>query len=138
MQRKLHYWNWLLIFGISAALIQYRTSYPHTLNSEVIWMTLTGLVGVISIAKQYDKIAKPFDIVGGFFFAIIGLLGILHNLGLDLIGTGLLVKAIHQQSILGLSLCPYPALIHTAVGCVSISHGFYVSAPKPTVAVSSG
>jgi hypothetical protein len=138
VQRKIHYWNWFIIYGVANTLIGFQNKGQFVFNSEMIWVILVGLIGVISISKPYnERIARPFDIIVGFFFASVGIFGILHNLGLYFYGSGIFTQSIHDQSFLGLSLCPFPSLIHASFGIVSISHGFYVPPPKPTVAIGN-
>lgn len=136
MQRKVHYWNWFVVYGTTSGLIYFHTF--HRLSSETLWMFLAGLIGVFGTTKQYgDSIGRPFDILIGFLFVSIGLIGILHNLGMDLVGSGFISQAMHDGRFLGLSLCGLPSIIHTGLGVVSLSHGFYVSPPKPTIAVQN-
>jgi hypothetical protein len=78
-------------------------------------------------------LARPFDLVIGGLFTLVGLLGILHAFGLNLIPSGNVPpNAIDTTAILGLSLSLPYALIHTLLGLTSLNHGL-----RAQVAVSA-
>ena len=83
-------------------------------------------------------LARPFDLVIGLLFTIVGLLGILHAFGLNLVATsGVAPNAIDETAILGLSLSLPYALIHTLLGLTSLSHGLRARVATSRVAVST-
>ena len=81
-------------------------------------------------------LARPFDLVIGLLFTVVGLLGILHAFGLNLISAGnVLPNAIDSAAILGLSLSLPYALIHTLLGLTSLGHGLRAQVAVETPAV---
>jgi peptidoglycan/LPS O-acetylase OafA/YrhL len=124
--RNAHYWLWFLIFGVVAGILSYKSSNPHTLSSESIWLLVTGLLGIMVGADWFNsgKFAKGYDLIVGIIFAAVGILGILLQFGLFHISTSSLPSGlISNNALLGLSLSTFPALIHTVLGLDSINHG---------------
>ena len=75
----------------------------------------------------------------GLLFTAVGLLGILHNFGLNLVGqpNGIAPNAIDESAILGLSLSLPYALIHTVLGLTSLSHGLRARVATSRVSVAT-
>jgi len=112
------------------------------ITSETLWLLAAGFFGLLTGSFMLSFV-RPYDLVIGLLFTIVGLLGILHNFGLNLVGQprGLAPNAIDRTTILGLSLCLPFALIHTVLGLTSLSHGLraktatsHVSVATPTAA----
>jgi hypothetical protein len=74
----------------------------------------------------------------GLLFTIVGLLGLLHAFGLNLIATsGVAPNAIEDTAILGLSLSLPYALIHTLLGLTSLSYGLRAQVATGRVSVTT-
>lgn len=123
--RSTHYWLWFLLFGIIGGLLYYST-HKNTIDGESIWLLVTGILGIILGMKWLNdgKLAKPYDIIVGIIFAVVGIIGILTGFGLHLLNqvhvSGNLVSS---SEILGLALTGLSPLINTFLGLVSIHHG---------------
>jgi len=139
-QRNTHYWLWFLLFGVISALVS--VSKEEGITTETLWLLTAGLLGLVTGAF-IPSLARPYDLVIGLLFTAVGLLGILHNFGLNLVGqpSALAPNAIDGSAILGLSLSLPYALIHTVLGLTSLSHGLraksavsHVSVATPTAA----
>jgi hypothetical protein len=135
--RSTHYWLWFILFGIVASLVAWRTT--GKLNSESIWLLVTGLFGVlVGIGGLGLRLARPFDLIVGLLFTGIGLLGLLHNLGYNLVPAHAIAPAaVDQSAILGLSLALPYALIHTLLGLTSLNQGLRTRVAGPAVMVRS-
>jgi len=134
-QRNTHYWLWFLLFGVVSALV--TVSKGEGITVETMWLLIAGFVGLV-LGTFLPSLARPFDLVIGLLFTAVGLLGILHNFGLNLTGsTGLAPNAIDDTAILGLSLSLPYALIHTVLGLTSLSHGLRARVATSRVAVAT-
>lgn len=135
-QRNTHYWLWFLLFGVVSALVS--VSQGKGITTETGWLLITGFLGLL-LGMLVPSLARPFDLVIGLLFTIVGLLGILHAFGLNLIATsgGVAPNAIDETAILGLSLSLPYALIHTLLGLTSLSHGLRASVATSRVAVAT-
>jgi hypothetical protein len=134
-QRNTHYWLWFLLFGVVSALVS--VSQGKGITTETLWLLITGFVG-LALGMILPALARPFDLVIGLLFTIVGLLGILHAFGLNLVATsGVAPNAIDETAILGLSLSLPYALIHTLLGLTSLSHGLRASVATSRVAVAT-
>ena len=125
-ERNAHYWLWFLVFGVVAGILSYKTSNPHALSSESIWLLVSGFLGIVVAASWLNdgKFAKPYDILVGIIFAAAGIIGILLNFGLfGFTSSHLPSGLVSNNAILGLSLAVFPSLIHTVLGLSSINHG---------------
>jgi hypothetical protein len=69
----------------------------------------------------------------------VGLLGVLHNLNINLVSNGASLPrgAVDAGSILGLSLTLPYALIHAVLGLTSLNHGLKAKAASQTVTVGA-
>jgi hypothetical protein len=105
-------------------------------TSETVWLLIAGFLGLL-LGTFFHALARPFDLVIGLLFTVVGLLGILHSFGLNLVGGGIAPNAIDNSAILGLSLSLPYALIHTLLGLTSLSYGLRASAATSRVAVST-
>jgi len=139
-QRNTHYWLWFLLFGVVSALV--TISKGEGINIETMWLLIAGFLGLL-LGAFIPTLARPYDLVIGLLFTTVGLLGILHNFGMNLVGqpNGIAPNAIDETAILGLSLSLPYALIHTVLGLTSLSHGLrakvatsHVSVATPTAA----
>jgi hypothetical protein len=134
-ERNTHYWLWFLLFGVVSALVS--ASQGQGITTETLWLLITGFIGLI-VGMFVHALARPFDLVIGLLFTIVGLLGILHAFGLNLVATsGVAPNAIDETAILGLSLSLPYALIHTLLGLTSHSHGLRARVATSRVAVST-
>jgi hypothetical protein len=104
------------LFGVVSALV--TISQGNGITTETVWLLIAGSLGLLLTA--------------------VGLLGILHNFGLNLIPSGNLPpNTIDNTAILGLSLSLPYALIHTALGLTSLSHGLRARVVTSQVAVAT-
>jgi hypothetical protein len=134
-QRNTHYWLWFLLFGVVSALVS--VSQGKGITTETLWLLITGFLGLV-LGMILPALARPFDLVIGLLFTIVGLLGILHAFGLNLVATsGVAPNAIDETAILGLSLSLPYALIHTLLGLTSLSHGLRARVATSRVAVAT-
>ena len=49
-----------------------------------MWLLIAGFVGLV-LGMFFPSLARPFDLVIGLLFTAVGLLGILHAFGLNLV-----------------------------------------------------
>ncbi len=135
-QRNTHYWLWFLLFGVVSALV--TISKGEGITTETMWLLIAGFLGLI-LGALLPSLARPYDLVIGLLFTGVGLLGILHNFGLNLVATssGIAPNAIDQTAILGLSLSLPYALIHTVLGLTSLSHGLRMKTARSQVTVAA-
>jgi hypothetical protein len=135
-QRNTHYWLWFLLFGVVSALV--TISKGEGVTTETMWLLIAGFLGLI-LGALLPTLARPYDLVIGLLFTAIGLLGILHNFGLNLVAqsSGIAPNAIDETAILGLSLSLPYALIHTVLGLTSLSHGLRARVATSRVAVAT-
>lgn len=123
--RNAHYWFWFLIFGVIGGLLFYNQN-NHTIGSESIWLFLSGLLGILVSQNWLNqgKFAKPYDIIIGVIFTVVGILGILGGFDIHLLkGVNAPGGLLTASSILGLSLTGLAPIIHTFLGLVSLNHG---------------
>ena len=135
-QRNTHYWLWFLLFGVVSALV--TISKGEGITAETMWLLIAGFLGLL-LGALIPSLARPFDLVIGLLFTGVGLLGILHNFGLNLVATssGIAPNAIDQTAILGLSLTLPYALIHSVLGLTSLSHGLRMKVARSQVTVAA-
>jgi hypothetical protein len=121
-QRNTHYWLWFLLFGVVSALA--TLTKGDGVPAETIWLLSAGFLGLL-LGAFLPALARPYDLVIGLLFTSVGLLGILHTFGVNLIAptSGIAPNIIDETAILGLSLSLPFALIHTVLGLTSLSHG---------------
>jgi hypothetical protein len=134
-QRNTHYWLWFLLFGVISALV--TVSKGQGITTETMWLLVPGFLGLL-LGMFLPALARPFDLVIGLLFTIVGLLGLLHAFGLNLIATsGVAPNAIEDTAILGLSLSLPYALIHTLLGLTSLSYGLRAQVATGRVSVTT-
>jgi hypothetical protein len=135
-QRNTHYWLWFLLFGVVSALV--TLSKGEGITTETMWLLIAGFLGLL-LGAFLPSLARPFDLVIGLLFTGVGLLGVLHNFGLNLVAstTGIAPNAIDATAILGLSLSLPYALIHTVLGLTSLSHGLRPKVARSQVTVAA-
>jgi hypothetical protein len=121
-QRSAHYWVWFLLFGLVSLLV--RLTHGAGLDNETIWLLVGGLLGVVT-GMSALRLGRAYDLVIGLLFIGVGLIGILHNLGVNLVASGnsALAGTIDNSAILGISLALPYALIHTSLGLMSLNQG---------------
>jgi hypothetical protein len=134
-ERNTHYWLWFLLFGVVSALVS--ASQGQGITTETLWLLIAGFIGLI-LGMFAHGLVRPFDLMIGLLFTIVGLLGSLHAFGLNLVATsGVAPNAIDETAILGLSLSLPYALIHTLLGLTSLSHGLRARVASSRVAVAT-
>jgi hypothetical protein len=135
--RSTHYWLWFILFGVVSSLVVWRLH--GSLDTESVWLLVTGLLGVLlGVGGLGARLSRPYDLVIGLLFTAIGLLGLLHNLGYNLVPTSSdTASTVAQSAIIGLSLSLPYALIHTLLGLTSLNHGLRARAHSPTVMVDA-
>jgi hypothetical protein len=135
-QRNTHYWLWFLLFGVVSSLV--TISQGEGITTETMWLLIAGFLGLL-LGAFLPALARPYDLVIGLLFTGVGVLGILHNFGLNLVATttGIAPNAIDQTAILGLSLSLPYALIHTVLGLTSLSHGLRMKVATSRVTVAT-
>jgi hypothetical protein len=135
-QRNTHYWLWFLLFGVISALVS--LSKGDGITTETMWLLIAGFLGLLT-GWFFQPLARPYDLVIGLLFTTVGLLGILHNFGLNLVGqpSGIAPNAIDETAILGLSLSLPYALIHSVLGLTSLSHGLRAKVAMSQVQVAT-
>lgn len=42
-QRSTHYWLWFLLFGVVSSIV--AVTRQHSLDSESVWLLVTGMLG---------------------------------------------------------------------------------------------
>lgn len=135
--RSTHYWLWFLLFGVVSLII---ASYNNKgVTSETVIFLITGFLGLITGFGAFGRFARPYDLIVGLLFTVVGVLGIMDGLGLHLIASsGSAAQAtLTGGSILGLFLgLPY-ALIHTVLGLTSLNHGLKSAPSAAPVAVAT-
>jgi hypothetical protein len=132
-QRTTHYWLWFLLFGVVAGLAYMvgKANLGGIPKSEPIWLFVTGLLGIL--AGLVARLTRPYDLIVGLLFTATGMLGLLHNFGINLTGS----SAISDSAILGLSLSLPFALIHTVLGLTSLNQSFKVTPVGSPVVVNT-
>jgi hypothetical protein len=135
--RSTHYWLWFILFGVVSSLVVWRIH--GSLDSESVWLLVTGLLGVLlGVGGLGARLSRPYDLIIGLLFTAVGLLGLLHNLGYNLVPTSSdTATTVAQSAIIGLSLSLPYALIHTLLGLTSLNHGLRARAHSPTVMVDA-
>ncbi|HKT38659.1 MAG TPA: hypothetical protein VJR48_09830 [Ktedonobacterales bacterium] len=135
--RSTHYWLWFLLFGVISSVVVWRTR--GMLDTEAIWLLATGFLGVLlGVGGLAARLSRPYDLIIGLLFTAVGLLGLLHNLGYNLVpADASTANTIDQTAIIGLSLALPYALIHTLLGLTSLNHGLRARASSPTVMVEA-
>src|SRR5450631_1399803 len=81
--RSTHYWLWFLLLGLIPilALLDEQSS----ISAENYWLFAVSSAGLITGTQSLSaRWAKPFDLVVGIAFFGIGLVGIFHNFGINL------------------------------------------------------
>jgi hypothetical protein len=104
-------------------------------------MFAAGAGGLLAGSKSLaPRFLKPYDILTGVTFFSVGLLGILHNFGLDLVNSNprLPSNSVQFGSFLGLSLCLLPSLIHTLFGYFALAFAMKSSSAVSQLLVSTG
>jgi hypothetical protein len=134
-QRNTHYWLWFLLFGGVSALAS--ISQGRGISTETMWLLVAGFLGLL-LGSFIESLVRPYDVAIGLLFITVGLLGILHNFGMNLVATGgVAPNAIDETAILGLSLSLPYALIHTLLGLTSLSHGLRAKVATSHVSVAT-
>jgi hypothetical protein len=89
------------LFGTVWALVS--ITHSGGITSEMLWLHFAGFSGALTGAFMPSYV-RPYDLAIGLLFIIVGLLGILNNFVLTLVGQprGLAPNAIDGTAILGL------------------------------------
>jgi hypothetical protein len=89
-----------------------------------------------SLISSTRRAARGYDLLAGLAFTVVGIIGVLHNLGITLLtssstlpsGTGA------NETLFGLSLALPYALIHSVLGLTSLNLGMRDSSDAPVIA----
>jgi hypothetical protein len=119
--RTTHYSLWFIFFGVIAALSSLVNNAG--VSSTSIWFLVTGLLGIIVMRVNEGKLARPYDLIVGIIFAVVGVIGILAAFKVHLITGSMANGAISSDSILGLSTAFFNSLIYAVLGFTSLNHG---------------
>lgn len=123
LTRSTFYWLWFTLFGVIPVTVAFIHAAPVYL--ETLWLLVAGGVGLLldtdALAPRWSR---PCDAVVGVIFSVAGWLGILHNLGINIVNntTFLSVSFFNEERFLGLSLALSPALLHTALGFLALKY----------------
>lgn len=137
-QRSTHYWLWFLLFGLVSAAVAW--SRVHGLDAESTWLLVSGFLGLVFGSRLLGRsFSRPYDLIIGLLFFGVGILGVLHNFGINLVVHNPSVPpgAVDSTSVLGLSLSLPYALIHSVLGLTSLNHGLKPKAVAPAVTVGA-
>jgi hypothetical protein len=127
-----------LIFGVTSALATFLQT--NHLGSED-WLLLgAGLAGVVIGAKSCaPALVKPYDLTIGIIFFMVGILGILRAFDFSLINSSSFIPTalLTPTKLLGLSLLLHQAVLHTALGFLSLRYGLKNTQTSSTLELSS-
>jgi hypothetical protein len=138
-QRTTHYWLWFILLGVVTGLayLTGKASLGGVPQSEPIWLFATGLLGIVVGSRALAaRISRPFDLVVGLLFTLIGLLGVLHNFGISFTGSSAISNVGDSSAIIGLSLSLPFVLLHTLLGLTSLNQGLKSTPVAPPVVVN--
>jgi hypothetical protein len=123
--RDTHYFLWFIFFGLIAGAIYY-VNHHNTVDSESIWLLVSGLLGLLFGADWLagGKFARWYDLIIGIIFSVAGLIGIGAGFHINLLsGAPASASAfIGPATFLGLSLTVLPSLVHAVLGLTSLNH----------------
>lgn len=122
--RSTFYWLWFVNFGVIALLVQFYQSRPWC--TETLWLFFLGLGGIITDSRSITPYwSRPYDIIVGTLLLIIGWIGVLHNLGINLVNNNTFVSGnvLNSDNFLGLSLTIIYSLIHLTLGFFALKFG---------------
>lgn len=121
--RTTHYSLLFIIFGVVAA-ISSLVNYSKV-DSTSIWFLATGVLGLIVTRSWFldGKLARPYDLIVGVIFAVVGVIGILAAFKINLLTTVHAAPYVSASSIFGLSLAFFNCLVYAFVGFTSLNHG---------------
>jgi hypothetical protein len=120
--RNAHYFLWFLIFGVVAGLVAF--TQHGKLDSEAIWLLVTGGLGLIIGRINDGSLTRPYDFVVGIIFTLVGAIGTLAAFGTNVLSplSSLPSSVVGNGYLLGLSLALFPSLIHLVLGLSSLNH----------------
>lgn len=121
-QRNAHYWLWFLIFGIVSVAI--GAVGGSGLTSESVWLLVAGFLGLL-FGRMATNLARPYDVIAGIIFTVVGVLGVLHNFNVAL------PSSVDTTTLIGLSMSLPYALIHTVLGLGSLNLAAHASSGVP-------
>jgi hypothetical protein len=104
--RSAHYWLWFLLFGVISAIVAAYNS--RLVTSETAIFLVTGFAGLLTGFGAFSRCARPYVLLIGLFFTVVGVRGIVHGirngLGFRMIASSGTVAsiALSGQPILGL------------------------------------
>jgi hypothetical protein len=130
-----HYWLWFLLFGVVSTVVGLVNRQGIT--GESLWLLGTGLLGVVFGAGNFaGRFSRAYDLLIGLFFSVIGLIGILHNVGITLSASDAVLPSGtgDTTTLFGLSLGLAYSLIHTVLGLTSLDLGMRANTDAPVVA----
>lgn len=134
--RNAHYWLWFLVFGLVSVLVGVASATG--LTAESVWLLATGFLGLLFGAGRVSgRLSRPYDLLIGLLFTVIGIIGVLHNLNITLLTPSSTLpggNGADNASLLGLSLSLPYAMIHTVLGLSSLNIGMRSSSDVPVAA----
>jgi hypothetical protein len=126
--RTAHYSLVFLFLGVIAA--SGSLFAKAGLSPESIWFLVTGLIGVVVNRINRGALVRPYDLMVGSVFTLVGLVGILLQFKLNLLtSTGLAHTRLvgtttdGHPELVGLDLSFFPALVYAFLGLTSLNHG---------------
>lgn len=128
-ERNAHYFLWFILFGIIAGVASFLGKDKTVASSEAIWLFVVGVLGML-VAQSWlaeGKLSRPYDIIIGVIFIIVGLIAVLNVFGVPLMNSlsSLPTAVLDKQAgtLIGLSLGLLPGIIHLVLGLQSLNHG---------------
>jgi len=120
--RNAHYFLWFLIFGVVAGLVAF--TQHGKLDSEAIWLLVTGGLGLIVGRINDGSLTRPYDFIVGIIFTLVGAIGTLAAFNVNVLSSlsSLPSSVLGNGYLLGLSLALFPSLIHLVLGLSSLNH----------------
>lgn len=133
-QRTLHYWLWFLLLSlvVGIAYLAGKTRLSGLSFSELMWLLVVGCLGIsVGMRNLSGHIARVFDVLVGLLFTSAGLIGVLHNFGINLTPSAINANGGDSSVIFGLSLAIPFALLHTFIGLTTLNQGLKSTTVTP-------
>lgn len=126
--RNSHYGLIFIFLGVIAGLVSLTNG--KGLDSETIWFLAAGVLGFIATRVKLNNtnLEKPYDLIIGLIFAIVGIIGILAMFKVNILPTSLSGSNLAHFSgqtpteFIGLGLSGFQSLIYAYLGFTSLNH----------------